>query len=324
MMEDRFANALGDTTNMPYTNNTLASGGLVYTNSHGINTVDQQGQMSYLTLYSGYAQGVTDNGPAYTFTTANLAQSLSNAGKSFVGYSEGLPSAGSQTSYASGAGTVMGTSYTVDDIYARNYNPMSQFTNVGAGKTVANVSKTFGDFQTLTSGGQYQNLPTVSFVVPDNLDNTHGSNDMDPFATDPSQYNNLRGQADLWLSQNLNGYLQWAKTHNSLLIVTGDEGDRAHNFNAGTTTIINGSSSLFVSGSSAQFVNDNTLLASIEDMYGLARLGDPSNMAGTANVAPLITNASGQLVAPEPATLGLGGMATLLLLARRRTVRPTR
>jgi acid phosphatase len=31
--------------------------------------------------------------------------------------------------------------------------------------------------------------------------------------------------ADAWLQQNLDGYYQWAKSHNSLLIVTFDEND---------------------------------------------------------------------------------------------------
>ena len=324
IMEDRFANAIGDAANMSYTNNTLASGGLIYSNSHGINNSSQEGEMSYLTLYSGYGQGVTDDGANYSFNTPTLAQSLNNAGKSFIGYSAGLPSAGTQTPYVTGAGTVLGTSYTIDDYYSRAFNPMAQFSSVGTGKMVADVSKTFGDFQSLTSGGQYQNLPTVSFVVPDNLDNTHGSNDMDPFATDPSQYSNLRGQADLWLSQNINGYLQWAKTHNSLLIVTGDEGDRANNFDAGTTTIVNGSTNLFVPGVNSQFVNDSNILATIEDMYGLTRLGDPNDLADTADVAGLATNGAGLLVAPEPASAALVGMVGLLLLARRGNKRIAR
>lgn len=91
-----------------------------------------------------------DNGANYNFTTPNLAQLLNNSGKSFIGFSEGLPSAGSQIPYAGGVGTVMGTSYKVDDLYARNYNPMSQFNSVGTGKTVADVSKTFNDYKTLT------------------------------------------------------------------------------------------------------------------------------------------------------------------------------
>src|SRR3569623_443071 len=59
--EDRFANAIGDTVNMPYVNQ-VASTGLVYSNTHGLNTTSQEGQMDYLALYSGSTQGVTTNG----------------------------------------------------------------------------------------------------------------------------------------------------------------------------------------------------------------------------------------------------------------------
>jgi acid phosphatase len=35
-------------------------------------------------------------------------------------------------------------------------------------------------------------------------------------------------QGDDWLKNNINAYAQWAKTNNSLLIVTWDEDDSAH------------------------------------------------------------------------------------------------
>jgi len=57
--EDRFANAIGDAANMPYINS-LANSGLNFTNSQGLNPVSQEGQQSYLGLYSGSTQGVTD------------------------------------------------------------------------------------------------------------------------------------------------------------------------------------------------------------------------------------------------------------------------
>ena len=80
--EDRAANAIGDTTNMPYFNQ-LASSGLVFNNSHGLNTTAQNGEMNYLALYSGSTQGVTDDADHGVFTTPNLAQSLANNGMSF-------------------------------------------------------------------------------------------------------------------------------------------------------------------------------------------------------------------------------------------------
>src|SRR5205814_7638459 len=36
-------------------------------------------------------------------------------------------------------------------------------------------------------------------------------------------------QGDTWLRNNLDGYVQWAKTHNSLLVITYDEDDGSAN-----------------------------------------------------------------------------------------------
>ena len=56
----------------------------------------------------------------------------------------------------------------------------------------------------------YSTLPTVSIVVPDLLDDMH---------------NGTIAQGDTWLSSNLNGYIQWARTHNSLFVMIFDEDD---------------------------------------------------------------------------------------------------
>jgi len=94
------------------------------------------------------------------------------------------------------------------------------------------------------------------------------------------------------LQQNLDGYVQWAKTHNSLLLIVGDSGDRQHNFALGTETIITGDPRLFVPGTDTNTVNHFNTLRTIEDMYGLAPLGSSATAMG------LDTNAAGQLAAP--------------------------
>jgi hypothetical protein len=95
--------------------------------------------------------------------------------------------------------------------------------------------------------------------------------------------------ADTWLRQNIDPYVQWARTHNSLLILTGDEGDRAHNFSGGITTVITGDPRLFVSGKNTNYISHYNVLRTIEDMYGLPLLGN------TATANPLRTNGLGQL-----------------------------
>src|SRR5665213_425014 len=275
--EDRAANAIGNVTQTPYSDmpyfNQLASTGLVYNNSHGINTTAQSGEMNYLALYSGSTQGVTDDSNHGIFTTPTLAGSLNAAGLTFSGYTESLPHSGDMTdNYAASP-----TNPAYDDLYIRAYNPMAQFSNVGTNISNAQVNQTFASFPTTASG--FNTLPTVSFVIPNTLHNTHGSNDTDPYATDPSQYDFLRTDADTWLKQNLDAYVQWAKQNNSLLIVTDDEGDRANNFTTGFATIIAGSTNLFVPGVDATNVTEYNILRTIEDMYGLTKLGNTSTAA---------------------------------------------
>jgi len=74
--------------------------------------VTHPSQPNYLDLFAGSAQGVTDDAcpaPGSPYATPNLGQQLIDAGLSFAGYSEDLPTAGSP---------VCSTS-----TYARKHNP---------------------------------------------------------------------------------------------------------------------------------------------------------------------------------------------------------
>jgi hypothetical protein len=291
--EDRASDAIGDTAHMPYFNQ-LAASGLVYTNSHG---VAHPSLPDYLALYSGSTQGINDNGNNHTFTGPNLAKSLNStllaSGQylSFGGFAESLPHDGDTTTRIAGDPN---NPLAPPDLYMRNYNPMAQFTDVGAHGTTAitnaQVNKTFASFPTTAAG--YASLPTVSFIIPNSLHNTHGSNEQAPYATDPSEYNFLRSSADTWLKNNLDGYLQWAKANNSLLIITTDEEETDSTPTESLTTIINGDPDLVVQGTNDVNVNHFNLLRTIEDMYGLTPLGN------TATASDLTLNALGQLSFP--------------------------
>jgi acid phosphatase len=287
--EDRFANAIGDTTDFPYVNQ-LAAGGLLFSDQQGLNTSEQSGEMNYLALYSGSTQGVTDDGQQYTFSGPNIAQSLnSTAGLSFASFAESLPSDGSQVDEAAEVG-----GFDIPDLYTRCYNPAAMFTKVGPGLTNADVNRTFSDFQKIAaSPGGYADLPTVSLVIPNNLDNTHGSQGPVAWAGDPYYYDFFRKSADAWLKTNISPYVQWARAHNSLLIVLGDEGDRNHDFAKGTQAIIAGDPRLVVPGVDSTPMNVYNVLRTVEEMYGQAPLGK------TATTPALATNALGQLAAPD-------------------------
>jgi phosphatidylinositol-3-phosphatase len=149
---------------------------------------------NYFWLFSGSNQdvGFADAIPAHPIAANNLGAALLAAGHSFKGYAEDLPAIGSPTS-ESGA-------------YARKHAPWLSFSNLPNGTTPATSSSLrFTDFPS-----DYRELPTVAIVVP-NLD--HDMHD-----------GSVRA-GDKWLQKHLDGYYQWAKEHNSLLILTFDESE---------------------------------------------------------------------------------------------------
>lgn len=141
-------------------------------------------QPNYLALFSGSTQGVSDNSCPHTLTARNLASQLLDADLTFAGYSQGMPHEGF-TDCTSGA-------------YVRRHNPWVNFSNLPA-----SVNRPWSAFPK-----DYEDLPTVSFVIPDVENDMHDGS--------------VR-QADTWLRDNLGGYARWALSHNSLLVVTWDE-----------------------------------------------------------------------------------------------------
>ena len=155
-----------------------------FTNSRAIT---HPSQPNYLALFSGSTQDVTSDRCLRPFHgRVNLAAQLLDAGHSFAGYSEDLPSVG----YA-------GCSHAG---YAAKHNPWVDFDNVpaSANRPYSAFPRQFGD------------LPSVAFVIP-NL--CHDMHDCSTAA------------GDQWARTNLGPYLDWATAHNSLLLVTYDEND---------------------------------------------------------------------------------------------------
>jgi hypothetical protein len=164
----------------PYIN-TLATAGASFTDSHAIT---HPSLPNYLALFSGSTQGVTDDSCPHSFSASDLESALIDARLTFVGYSEALPSTGSQVC---GSGN-----------YARKHVPWSDFSDDPMGN-----NRPFSGFPL-----NFVGLPTVSWIIPNEI------NDM-------SRGSIL--QADLWLRNNLSRYVAWAQNNNSLLIVDWDE-----------------------------------------------------------------------------------------------------
>jgi phosphatidylinositol-3-phosphatase len=195
-----FAQIIGNPA-APYLNK-LAAEGTVLTQMFG---EEHNSEGNYFWLFSGGNQnvGFHDKIPAVKFATDNLAAALLSKGLSFKGYSQSLPAIGSDVEK-----TPPGCTYPC--LYGRKHVPWISFTNVPDGSTVETSSNLrFADFP-----ANFTELPTVAFVIPDMEQDMHNGEPKDSIPT-----------GDTWLAQYIDPYYQWARGHNSLLIVTFDEND---------------------------------------------------------------------------------------------------
>jgi acid phosphatase len=213
--ENKDFDQIVDNPKAPYLN-VLRKEGATFTQMYG---EEHHSQGNYFWLFSGDNHGVGffDGVPNEKIKgTPSLGRALLDKGLTFGGYSESLPEVGSDV--AAFPPRKKGGPPT---LYARKHVPWVSFDNLPIDPADGpSCHLRFDDFPT-----DFARLPTVAFVIP-NL-----SNDMhDPF--DKADVSIPRG--DAWLKAHLDPYYQWAKTHNSLLIVTFDENDDEKNL-AGLT-----------------------------------------------------------------------------------------
>ena len=244
--------------------NSLAQQGALFTQSFA---VEHPSEPNYLDLFSGSNQGVTDDSCPHTFSTENLASELAAAGRTFTGFSEGLPSAGS-TVCTSGE-------------YARKHVPWVNFTNVPS-----SANQPFTSFPM-----DFTTLPTVSFVIPDLLDDMHDG---------------TIAQGDAWLQQNMDAYIQFAQTHNSLLIITWDEDDGTMNNQVATIFL----GPMVKQGRFAEMINHFNVLRTIEDLYGLTHAGAAANATAITDVWQSATPDFTLTASPTAVSVSQGGTAS--------------
>jgi hypothetical protein len=221
-------------------------------------------QPNYLMLFSGSNQGVTDNSCPHTFNTANLGSELIANNLTFKGYSESMPYDG-YTGCSSGA-------------YARKHSPWVNWSNVPASSNL-----TLNAFPS-----DYNQLPTVSFVTP-NL-----NNDM---------HDGTVAQGDTWLKSHFDGYVQWAKTHNSLLVLTFDEDDNSSGNRIPTVFV----GAQVKTGDYSEHINHYNVLRTLEDAYDLPHAGASASATpitdvwGTSNpTSPSPTSPAPSPTSPAP------------------------
>jgi hypothetical protein len=220
--------------------NSLAANGAMMTQSFA---ETHPSEPNYLALFAGNMFGLKENRcPVNAGAAPNLGSELLAAGYTFAGFAEDLPAVGSP---ACSAGK-----------YARKHVPWVDFSNIPA-----NYSLPLSAFP---APSNYASLPTVSFVIP-NLDN--------------DMHDGSIAQGDTWLYQKLSPYAAWAKTNNSLLIVTWDEDDNTARNQI--PTIIYGAN--VKPGAYPETISHYNVLSTLEQMYGLPKTGYAAN-------APAITD----------------------------------
>jgi hypothetical protein len=222
--------------------------------------VTHPSQPNYLDLFAGSNQGLTTD----TLPT-HTPFSTPNLG------AELLARGRSFTGYAEGLSPTATSGVRT---------PWVDWVGTGINRIPRADSKAFTSFPTA-----YSALPTMSFVIPSLADDMHDGS---------------IAAGDTWLKDHLGGYVQWAITHNSLLILTFDEGDHV--------TVPNHIPTIFVGpmvqpGRYSETITHFNVLRTIEAMYGLPFAGASATAAPISNCWTTRTVAAATAAA-VPQTLG--------------------
>ncbi len=224
---------IGNQKNAPYINS-LATRAAVFTNSHG---VAHPSQPNYMAIFSGLKNTDGDDCDidGIPASAPNLGGETLKAKLTFVGYAEDLPAPGSTVCY--------------NGEYARKHVPWVHFSDIPA-----------KDNQPFSAFPAYEKLPTISFVIPNLVNDMHSAS---------------IARGDAWLRAHLSSLMNWAMQHNTLVVLTWDEDD------GGFTNHI---PTLFVGpmvkpGRYAQRITHYDVLRTIEDFYRLPPAGASAQAA---------------------------------------------
>ncbi len=233
-----YSQIVGNTQDAPYLNELINRGALL-THSYA---VGHPSQPNYLALFAGATDENGDGCPPSPLDTngANLAQELTEAHRTFAGYSEDLPAPGS---HACRSGN-----------YARKHVPWVNFANVPESQNLP--------FSSLPG---YAQLPTVSFIIPNQIDDMHSAS---------------IARGDEWLKSHVGPLVDWAMNHDTLVIVTWDENNGF---------IGNHIPTIFVGpmvrpGHYPETVTHYSVLRTLEDLYGLGHAGASAGAAPITSI----------------------------------------
>jgi phospholipase C len=235
--ENRSATQVIGSADAPYLTS-LARGGATMTQSYA---ETHPSQPNYLALFSGSTQGITSDSCPNVFPAENLGHQLLAAGRTFAGYSEGLPSAG-YTGCLSGG-------------YVRRHSPWVSFSSVPS-----SANRPFTDFP-----ATFGSLPALSFVIPDLCHDMHDC---------------AVSVGDSWARDNLGAYARWARSHNSLLVVTFDEDDNS----AGNLIPTVFSGAHVAAGSYDEHITHYTVLRTLQAIAGVGCVAGSCSAAALTDI----------------------------------------
>jgi phosphatidylinositol-3-phosphatase len=141
------------------------------------------------------------------------------------------------------------------DGYAAKHNPWVHFDNVPA-----QANQPGSAFPS-----DFAHLPSVAFLVPDLCNDMHDCS---------------VSTGDAWARTHLDAYVRWAVQHNSVLVVTFDEDDSKSGNQI--FTLVTGAG--VRPGRYSQAITHYTVLATIEDLYGLPRLGSAAGIKPVSGI----------------------------------------
>jgi phospholipase C len=257
MMENREFRRLTP-TNAPYLTG-LKAAGRYFSDYYG---VVHPSFPNYLALASGSTYGNTGGGAiAGAFPGDNLWNQLTNAGVSWGVYQEYMPATCSpRKSYF--------VTVPTKDKYAINHNPATVFATVYTSTECQNV-------QPLSQ--MPTTLPAVSFVTPSYCDDMHGFKDLSYPPDCQVGTDALTTRGDSWLQ----AHVETWRAEGARVIITFDEGNSTAGVGGHIYTVEVGSG--IAASVDSTTANHYSLLAGLEDLFGLPRL----NNAATATPLPL-------------------------------------
>lgn len=250
--------------------------GALFTDSHG---VTHPSLPNYFAIFNGKTNA---DGDACSDTSTDAAGDLPvNAGleaamptlaseliashKTFVGYAEGLPSAGYVGCFGRG-GSFFSS-------YYKRHVPWAFFTKAGHPGAVATDTHHFllddalnQPFSAFPTPEHYDDLPTVAMVTSDARDDMHAT----PVGNNGDA---LLSTGDAWLGRNIMPLVTWAEDpkNATLVIITWDEGrHHTHGDTNHIPTIFAGA--MVKPGTDGEYITHYSVLATIERFFGLSAM----------------------------------------------------